>query len=469
MIHNPQFRIALAKKSHYWFFHFYFSHYVTFSTADFQRDMFALTEDVDNYITVIVAFRGSGKSTVCTLSYPLWAILGSQQKKFIVILSQTQQQARQHLKNIKKELEQNKLLRNDLGPFKEETDEWGGLSLAIPRYNARIMAASSEQSIRGSRYLQYRPDVIIADDVEDLQSVRTQEARNKTYDWLKGDVLPSGAPDTKVIVVGNLLHEDSLLRRLRDEIYNNTLQGAYREYPIVGKDETLLWPGKFPAAETVEIERKKLANDIAWQREFLLQIVPPEDQVVQRQWIKYYDQLPDNCNIIWLKIAVDLAISQKASADYTAMAAGSFYYGASNNPILYIHPFPINERLDFPTALEKIKQLADDLGGKSRVEILVEEVAYQQAFTQQLKRDWYKATGVKVSTDKRSRLALVSHLIKNGNILFPKVGAELLISQITGFGIEKHDDLMDAFVMLATNAMNTTKRKLSGIGRPDKI
>lgn len=59
------------------------------------------------------------------------------------------------------------------------------------------------------------------------------------------------------------------------------------------------------------------------------------------------------------------------------------------------------------------------------------------------------AEGVKVAgQDKRSRLAMVTHLIKHGKIRFPKKGAEELLMQLTGFGIEKHDDLADAFSLL---------------------
>jgi len=69
--------------------------------------MFRITENEDIVTAVIVAFRGSSKSTVFTLSYSLWSILGKQNKKFVVITSQTQRQARQQLINIKKELENN--------------------------------------------------------------------------------------------------------------------------------------------------------------------------------------------------------------------------------------------------------------------------------------------------------------------------------------------------------------------------
>ena len=471
MVRERNFRVALARASHYWFFHFYFPHYVTFPTADFHRDIFELTEARGKGITVIVAFRESGKSTVCTVSYPLWAILGKEQKKFVVILSQTQRQARLHLSNLKKELEQNPLLRSDLGPFKEEADEWGGYSLVIPRYNARITAASSEQSIRGLRHLQYRPDVIIADDVEDLQSVRTQEGRDRTYGWFKGDVMPSGTIDTKVIVVGSLLHEDSLLRRLENEIQSGALRGESREYPIIGDDGKTLWPGKFSTPDMLENEKRKIGDERAWQREYLLMIVPAEDQVVHREWIHYYDEPPSFSfdKYSWTKIAIDLAISGKQTADYTAMVTGSLF-GRYGNTKLYIHAFPVNERLTFPATIEKAKMLAVTANPKRRSELLVEEVAYQASGTQQLTNDWYSATGIKVGgMDKRARLSLVSQFIKNGNVIFPKKGCELLINQIVNFGVDKHDDLMDAFVLLVMYVIDDMRHGSMPVEKIDKL
>jgi len=412
-------------------------------------------------MAVIVAFRESAKSAICNLSFALWSILGKMEKKYVIILGLTQRQARQNLINIKKELEQNALLKSDLGPFKEETDEWGGYSLVIPKYEARISAASTEQGIRGVRHKQYRPEIIIADDIEDLQSVRTQESRDKTYEWFKGDILPAGGPDTKVIVIGNLLHEDSLIKRLQEEIEAGTMKGIYREFPLIEEKFGILWPGKYPDMEAVEARRQGISDESAWQREFLLKIIPAEDQVVHREWIQYYknDEMPtfkfDKYS--WTKIGIDLAISEKSSADYTAMVVGSLFgqYGDSK---LYIHPFPVNERLDFPATVAKAKELADT-AGPNRCELLIEEVAYQKALTQQLRRDWYFAKGVGVNgMDKRTRLSLVSQFIKDGKILFPRKGAEKLIEQIVGFGAEKHDDLMDAFIILVLHLIEYTRQ-----------
>ena len=114
MIKDRRIRRAITTNSHLAFFHFYFAHYVKYPTAPFQREIFRLSEQEEIKSLYIVAFRGSGKSTIITTSYPIWAILGKQQKKFVIILSQTQIQAKQHLINLKRELENNELLKRDL-------------------------------------------------------------------------------------------------------------------------------------------------------------------------------------------------------------------------------------------------------------------------------------------------------------------------------------------------------------------
>ena len=75
-------------------------------------------------------------------------------------------------------------------------------------------------------------------------------------------------------------------------------------------------------------------------------------------------------------------------------------------------------------------------------------MAYQASVFQQLQREGYSVEGVKILGDKRERLASITHLIESGKILFPRQGAEALIQQLIGFGVEKHEDLVDAFTLL---------------------
>jgi predicted phage terminase large subunit-like protein len=51
-------------------------------------------------------------------------------------------------------------------------------------------------------------------------------------------------------------------------------------------------------------------------------------------------------------------------------------------------------------------------------------------------------------SDKRARLRAVAIYIQNGTVVFPRTGCEDLLIQLLGFGVEEHDDLVDALVYL---------------------
>lgn len=441
---NRDVRIAITAKSHMMFFATYFPSYMQYEISDLHRDLFNITEQTGNPLSVVMAFRGSAKSTIMTMSYPIWAIVGEQQKKFVVIASQTQYQARVHLMNIKRELESNELLANDLGPFVEQREEWGGSSLYIPKYNARITAISTEQSVRGIRHGSKRPDLIIADDVEDAQSVKTKEGRNKTFDWYTGEIIPAGDTGTKRIVVGNLLHEDSLLMRLKTLIENDEIDGTFCEWPIV-KNGKITWPGKYPSMIAVTKQQREIASRIAWEREYMLHLVADDDQIISRKMLHYYDTVPTKLSGSYARIivGVDLAISQNDKADFTAILIIDVR-GRGDNQRMYILPNPINKRLQFQATVNQLKAISN-LYDYPR--LYVEKTAYQASVVEVLENDSFNVRGVSPQADKRSRLSMISSRIERGSILFPKKGAEELIGQLIGFGVERHDDLVDALTI----------------------
>lgn len=463
MISDLKVRRAVVTDSHYMFFNFYFSHYIKYETALFQREFFSITENESIKNAFIVAFRGCSKSSVFTTSYPVWAILGKPQKKFVLILCQTRQQAKQHMMNLKRELESNVLLKNDLGPFTEESDEWGSVSLVFSKQNARITAASCEQSIRGLRHNQHRPDLIIGDDLEDLASTKTREGRNKTYQWLTGEVIPAGDRDTKLILIGNLLHEDSLLMRIKEDITKGKINGVFKEYPLM-QSGAILWPGKYPTMAEVEEERRKLGNDFAWEREYMLKIIPSDEQAIRKDWIQYYDKLPKKGEMDWadypkywgVRIGIDLAISQKDTADYTAMVP-ALLYDSGRDGRIYILPGIINRKITFPETVDLCKDLYKiyKKDTERSPELVIEDVAYQRSLPQQLESEgiYDVMTCHPGNQDKRTRLILTANMIKSGKVKFPKEGAEELISQIVNFGSEKHDDLADAFSNLVLSVI----------------
>jgi phage terminase large subunit-like protein len=461
-------RIEIAKQSHIWFFHIYFSHYITYPTAKFQKQFFSLSENTKKNPLAIMAFRGSAKSTIFTLSYPIWSILGNQQKKFVIILGQTQRQAKQHLINIKRELEGNDLLKKDLGPFKEQEDEWGSYSLVIPWHNARISAASMEQTIRGMRHHQYRPDLIICDDIEDMASVKTKEGRDKVFNWISSEIIPAGDLDTRLVFIGNLLHEDSFLMRLKEKISEKEIDGQFIEVPLI-KNNKILWPEKFKSLDEITKLQRKISDKVSWEREYMLRIISTSERVIHPEWIQRYDELPiintHDENFRFGCCAVDLAVAKKDTSDYTAIVS-AYIFGYEDQLKIYILPNPINKRMTHHENILTIQNVYDSIGGAEMYcKIFVEDVAYQKSVIQELNRFHYPAEEVKVfGSDKRARLMTISHLVQSGAVLFPRKGTKDLENQLINFGSEKYDDLADAFSILMTKIVQRNhKRKCLAI------
>lgn len=438
-------RVKLARESLYNFAHIYFPSYFEYPTAPFQREMYMLLEDPDIRHLGITSFRGSGKSSIVTTFFLMWAILGKQEKKYALIASQTQTQARKHLANAKQEFDGNELLCKDFGPLKETSDEWGSMSLVLPKYGARISAVSSEQSIRGTRHGSYRPDLVIADDVEDLQSVKTSEGREKTFDWYTSEIFPVGDHKTKFVLIGNLLHTDSLMMRMKAFSERQTARFVFKEYPLLNGNGVCIWPGKYPTQAAVKREKKEAPSERAYYREYLLKILPDNMQIVKPEDIKYYEKIPEQLagGVYRIAICVDLAISKKTSADYTAIVVLE-KHGYGKNAKIYVHPYPINKRNIYSETVRDIASLKER---HTSADIYIEDVGMQRAIVEMLGQENMIAEAVPLNgRDKEERLQIASFWIINGTVQFPYDGCKKLLEQVIGFGVER-DDLLDALTL----------------------
>ncbi len=424
----------------------YLTHYLTKAPADFHPEMLLhLQEPTLAQFLAITGYRGCAKSTYAGLALPLWTA-AEDLEKFIVLIDDTRITARLSIENIKFELEENELFREDYGDFGKgisKTKSWTNTGLILSN-GVRILGQSRGQKIRGLRHKQYRVGLVVADDIEELKKIGKKEYRDETEKFLVGDVIPSIEEDGgRLVIIGNMLHTDGIMARIKNKKIASEFF-KYLEYPLVDKNGHITWSAKFAD----EAALKKLENKVgrnAYLREYLLKVIPPEGQVVKEKWIKYYDKLSDG--MIKSGVGVDLAISKKSSADYTAMVSGMVAYDNSL-PKIYIMPHPVNKRLSALETQKKMKDLYNSLKVYFSPTFFVEDVAYQKAAIEYAQAQMIPAIGVRPGADKRARLASAAIFIQNGMVLFPRQGCEDLISQMTGFGVEENDDLADAFVYL---------------------
>ena len=358
-----------------------------------------------------------------------------------------------NIANIKRELETNQLLLQDYGniqagtveddipePSLESEEEWQAKNMLLSN-GVRILARSRGQKIRGLKHRQFRPRAVIIDDPEDINWVKTKENRDSTENWLNSEVIPAmDKQKRKLVILINNLHMDALAARVR-------AKGTFKilEYPLVNSAdewESCLWKAQYPDQASIDAQRK-LAGTTAWEREYKLKVVAEEEQVIKPEDIHYYDERPKNSVAALKGHGVDLAISQKENADYTSIVSAEVFY-IGNAPKIYIRPNPYNARVTFHDFLKRVRAIPSEMKGANI--FFVEDVGYQKAAIQEMGRAMLPVVSMKPTADKRSRLQVVAPYIKNGTVLFPRSGCEQLLSQIFNFGVESHDDCLDAMV-----------------------
>jgi phage terminase large subunit-like protein len=443
-LENKGVRLELAK-DFYFFCAIYLPHYFLLDGAKFHREMMQELTDTNNKRLEIIGFRGSAKSTIGSTALPIWmALVHPELYPFIIVCADTNDQAKLMIASIKTEFDNNERILRDFGsieyrkihdpnpePSMESDEDWQAKNMLLHN-GVRIMARSRGQKFRGLKHRQYRPHVIIVDDPEDIVWVRSKENRMTTDRWMRGEVLPSLAKDGRLIVIGNWLHEDALMARLK-----KTKQFKVLEYSLINEKNQITWPAMYPDQASLDRKRDE-TGEVAWMREYLLKIVPEEGVLIRPEDIHYYDSIPANSKPGQRGHGVDLAISTEESADYTAEVVGHVYHIDGAHKI-FIQPHPLNAHMDFYNTMEYFKNLP----GARRDMFFVEDVAYQKAAIQEMIRAMMPVTPMRPIADKYSRLQVCSRYIKNGQVLFPRNGCENLIMQLLSFGGTDKDDLVD--------------------------
>lgn len=281
---NAKIRLWVVKHIFELFFIIYFQEYISHSLANYQIEMMKLAMNEKIKLLCILAFRGSAKTTILSQALPIWSILCNN-KKFVLIISKSTGTAKLFLENIKIDLETNELLKNDFWLNKTNTIF---RKTQINIFDSIIKVANINTSLRWLKRWKYRPDLIICDDIEDIESIQTLGLREKLYTWFKKEVLTLGGENTKIIFLWNYLSRDSLLNTMIQEIKDSEISWEYRKYPIIDLQGNILWSSKY-TIEDIEKLKDSIWDNKAWYNEYLLTWTPDSINTIKREDFIYFE------------------------------------------------------------------------------------------------------------------------------------------------------------------------------------
>lgn len=264
-----------------------FKHRHRDETPEFHREMVELTHSGLARLA-IKAFRGGAKSTVvCEEATLVMALLGEFRNGLIV--GEKYERAAERLKSIRHELETNEAIRGLFGEQEGETWTEGKLVL---RNGVVLQAIGRSQSLRGSKHHDQRPDYAVLDDIEDAESVRSEESKRETLAWVLSVLVPAMDKVSRVRVIGTPLETDSLMEALgKDEGWTS------RSYPIEYVDgegeRRATWPGRFPLEDIAAIRKtfERHGMLLEYGREYMMEARSGETRVFTKDMLRVVPEI----------------------------------------------------------------------------------------------------------------------------------------------------------------------------------
>lgn len=393
---------------------------------------------------LFIAPRGFAKSTLCSVFFPLWLAVFSHETDIFVV-SATISLAKEHLRKIRNELENNELFLSDFGEMK--SDKWTEDFLMLN--NGVVIRAKG----RGFQIRGFRPDMIICDDLEDEEIIYSKEQRDKLEHWFFRTLLPALKPNQNLVYIGTKIHQFSLIGKLQDK--SEFLMRYYRAL-VDGKS---IWEELW-TTEYLNKLRKEI-GEYAFQAEYQNNPISLEDQPIKFEYLEGV-KIEGKPNAYCL--AIDPAISEKETSDYRAISL----FAMTENGFREV--FSDRGRWSITEQINKIIDIWQNYELKSdNSRIVIESVAFQKIFKDNLikearKRDlWLPVSEAELGRgedkrprDKLTRLLSVAHLFEQRLV---EIKNPDLFQELLAFPFGDHDDMVDACVFALYWLMNYRKGK----------
>lgn len=441
-------------------------------TPDFHRELWALCCD-DARLVAIAAPRGHAKSTAISLAYLLAAVL-FRNHQFVLLLSDTETQARDFLGDIKKELTTNEDIVSLFGIKSMVKDtETDIIVKCEDGYLFRIVAKGSGQAVRGLKWDHKRPDLIVGDDLENDEIVMNPERREKFRNWVMKSLIPTLAPGGKVRIVGTILHLDSFLARItpldgqkyskRDglKFVNVNPRAMWKSVLYVAhegnspnditRQSQILWPARFNKEYFVQKyhEAVEIGLPESYSQEYLNK--PLDDANTFFRKSDFAPMTESEKEAIALGriplvnyCGIDLAISEKERADYSVFHV----VGMDSRGYIY-HRKTIRARMD---GLEIVRTILELQHNFDLQWVAIEQDKIGKAIGSFL-REKIIELGLPVtlvpitpSADKQMRVRGIQARMRAGGVKFNKDLDEYadLETEFLQFPRGRHDDQVDA-------------------------
>jgi predicted phage terminase large subunit-like protein len=418
----------------------------------------AVAEGKIKRLIINIPFRCS-KSTLCSTLFPAWCWLNTPSKK-IITTSYDEALALRDAWSMRALVNTDwyKSLFKD-NKFQLADDQ------AQKRYFANTQGGHRLARGITSGATGHTAELLIADDPMNAKKATSEIERNTVIDSFQNQFMTRLSPPGQggvVIVMQRLHHQDLSGIYLEDDTWDKliipmTWDGNQRSKTKLDwkdprtEEGELMFPQYF-TPEAIEGYKTNGSQFIASQLQ--QHPVAAEGSIIKNEWIREYKELPAVKKYSW---SWDTAFKTGQKNDYSV---GTLWAECEDG---YYLVDMIRKKLEY-TALKQL--ISSAYQEKPASEVVVEDKATGQSLVQDLKRFTQLPVipvipGRDMPGSKEERLEIVAGLFEAGKVLIPEKASWKLsfIQEITEFGYQPHDDIVDSVTQYLHRALSQ-KRKV---------
>lgn len=440
LLSKKETRCKLLESDLYLFAIYYFTNiFKDYKSAEFQKEW--CQDMMTNKNILIKAFRESAKTTFTIIK--IIHTIVYKKKRFIMFYCYDKPKATSRLYDIIIHFQTNERLKQDFWDLfpKQRVENETLQKKSIPEFITsnwiKVKANSIWESPRwlmfSNKDWNFRPDLVVLDDIDVDKSVNSIDIIEKNYLWIKGELLGWISQDCQIIFLWNTIKSDWIVPRFELD-YKNNSDWIIRTKAIIENGE-ITWAERFTQEDLRK--RKDMLWEISYNQNYLLIPFAWWDTIIKREQIKYYNyDVEFEKIIIW----VDPAISEKTKSDYFAITIT--WIKDWNYYILEALELEWEQKDPFKST-QILKQLYIKYNANY---IIIETVAFQQVMAKLLKAEWLATKEIKPHKDKITRLMEKQSLFEQWKVYFKPETTWNLINQLLDFPNVKNDDLVDSLV-----------------------
>ena len=358
---SPEARVEAIRVSPYGeelFMAYYFAEYITYPFAPFHFEMFQDWRDLQSgkiRELAWIMFRESSKTSISKGLMTKMVCYG--ERKYVNVDSLDGNNAENFLFDIAQNLLSNRRIIKDFGFLYEKKRSSDDMTLSrigkfLTKTGTLIEAHSVAENVRGRNFNGQRPDWLIADDIETAKTKDSELMTLKTREHIE-EFATGLSSNAGILYLGNYITKTGVIQWLMDRAVEDD-RLRVRMVPVI-ENGVPTWPSKYALTNeesknegkvSLEDKRKQFGT-IVFETEMMNNPIGNEYSVFKKEMfhrISYDEVMKKNCRVF---MAIDSAISQKKSGDYTGIAINFVDREGKWNVMSFIRRMTPKELIDF--------------------------------------------------------------------------------------------------------------------------